>query len=247
MVRKFLEFVQLIPHRAMYFSLGEKGHFIARCSERYPFEEFKETIDKHPEYATFVHKSKNLPHRTVLAQCLAAGFEEHALYLIEKGANVNLLSSHYDEYPIILAARKGLISIVKEMIKRGVDLNVMNSHGQNCLMECFNYSVPKFVELVELLKKHDFNFNHTDLEQSNILFYMARKQYPTEFDEDCIKVILETNINLAHTNKVGEDILEYNKKHHGSVEFFSFMEKYLLEKSISQQNNHEKKSKKQKI
>lgn len=230
MIKNFIDTVAI---NIMLFSLGKKGKFISHIHEGTKFDDFKLAIENEPSYIHFKHKSKYLPHQTVLSQCISKGLEEHTLYLIDKGANIHELSSTYQEYPILLAARKGLLRVMEKMISQGVDLKVVNWIEQDCL-SAFFYQNPcrdSFVQCIHLLKKNNFDFNHVDSKGNNILFKMAEQQFFN--NEAAIEAMLNTNINLAHKNKNGLDFFAYYEiLSPKSPAFAPFIEKYMLDKQI---------------
>jgi hypothetical protein len=252
MIQEFLnsieEFAKKIQIKIVKASIGEKGLFIINCSSfnQYAiFDKFKAVMEEHPEYVVYKYKGKQLSYKTVFSQCLASGLEEHALYLIEKGADVNLLASDENEYPILLAARRGLIKVIDEMIKKGVDLNVVDNFDHNILSSCLSHYDYNFSGLVQLLKKNNFDFNCVDSKNNNILFDMAEKE---SCKEEAVNAILNTNINLSHRNNEGNDFMQhYKKSGEKSKEFALFIEKFMLEKNLNISQNCDKKNKKQKI
>lgn len=52
--------------------------------------------------------------------------------LIEKGANINILSENYDS-PIHLASEKGQENIVRFLIDNGADVNTIGLYGGTAL------------------------------------------------------------------------------------------------------------------
>ncbi|MCX8981118.1 hypothetical protein NLN92_24385 [Citrobacter portucalensis] len=86
---------------------------------------------------------------------------------------------------------------LKQLLKTGADINMLNSSNQNALFGC------RYPELMKAMINAGVNINHTDTFNRNALFYAPCPE--------TMNVLTETGIDINHTDTLGRTALFYTK------------------------------------
>lgn len=284
MFNKFKDFLHLVnlnqsignvaKQSKFLLEIGEEGRFLINCSKIMETWRLKETVEKNPNLIDFYFKNEKLNKDicySPLSQILKLSgpyADEQALYLIEKGADINRVANIEGKTPLILAFQYHCFNVVEKMINMGVDVNTVDNNQNNSLLHFYKFSYliedeayfPKLNKMVNLLRLHDFDFNHVDDKGNNVLFYASYFQ-PNNIT--LIQTLIDYGIDTKHKNQEGLNFIDFyekgmldrvNKKSLINTEdnefenfFKTLKEKLLLEENIYKENKYYKKSKNSKI
>jgi ankyrin repeat protein len=138
---------------------------------------------------------------TPLAAALSAKQEKMALFLIQKGAKLNI-RNQFEATPLTWAVKYDFLAVVEAMVKRGVDLTTTTSNGVSCLYIAAQGSSPQLLDF--LLKKGCKKMiNNFSWEDQTPLFTAVRHNRAEN-----VRLLLEARADLHK----GENILLESKK-----------------------------------
>ena len=127
-------------------------------------EVIKDLLDKGVDIDLSVHPySHNKKFHTNLLGCFLQ-FPDHVQFLIDKGADVNLISDYYGKSPLQNAVGDGITATARLLVDAGADVN--NSfEGETVLMAALRYAMRPEAEwpgIVPLLVEKGANIEATD-------------------------------------------------------------------------------------
>ena len=68
--------------------------------------------------------------------------------LLDQGASIEEKSGHYSKIPLMYAAGRGQVAVVRFLLERGADINAEDGDGQTALMKALGYNHPTVVQLL---------------------------------------------------------------------------------------------------
>lgn len=86
-----------------------------------------------------------------LHYAVTEGHEDVALFLIEHGAALNRKSGPKQDTPLMLAASKNQLPVIRSLLKRGTDTTLTCEHGWTALEHAIRDKHP---EAAKLLREH---------------------------------------------------------------------------------------------
>jgi len=101
-------------------------------------------------------------------------YQSIALQLIKGGADINAVSSKWNKTPLHQASYNGYTEIVRILLEKGADVNVMDSAGNNSLILA-SYSGNE--QIVEMLTRNGANVNQKDADERTPLIIAAKQGY----------------------------------------------------------------------
>lgn len=145
-----------------------------------------------------------------------------ATYLVEKGADVNAIDSHFAT-PLTFAAGGGNTDTkyYDLLINNGADINYTNEHGANVLLAL----IPTLDDLsqADYFLKKGLSLQTVDNQGNNAIFYAARNG-----NEKIIKQLIDKGIDVKAVNKNGENLFfptaEGARRGSNKLPFFEFVE-----------------------
>ncbi len=154
----------------------------------------------HELLATNGLDSKNGEPSAALASAINLGFEPIALFLIEKGAPVNPETDDHWRKPLVLAANRRHIGILRALIKAGANVDQKDKNGSTWLPSYgfFDTGVSK------ILLEAGADPNATDKHGATALMRASNYGY-----EDEIKLLLEHHAEVGLKDHQGRNALMY--------------------------------------
>jgi len=84
---------------------------------------------------------------TALMIVAEKGFYEMAYFLIQNGANINIIDQEFSRTALMRAAEKGQFDLVKLFVENGADIGIVNSKGQTVIDTCKRHQkIYKFLQ-----------------------------------------------------------------------------------------------------
>lgn len=128
---------------------------------------FKEIYDLIDGYEAWRIRSMQIPDRTVnvLPEPLNAWLTAHDFH-----ANAAEATIANQTTPLMCACRLGELAIVEALVRLGVEVNALNSDGNNALwFACFNDNL----EIIDYLVQNGIDINHQNDNGASCLMYAA--------------------------------------------------------------------------
>ena len=139
---------------------------------------------------TVVSKKRHMTHLTAAVESCN---EVAVLKLLKCGHNVNELShtSRFDEPPLVTAARRQYLNIVRVLLMHGANVNATGRGGSTALMEATRHNA---TSIVRLLLDHGADTNFVDRASHCALFWAVQHQ-----NVGLVRELLEhgTNTNVV--------------------------------------------------
>ena len=119
-------------------------------------------------------------YRTPLEMAITEGIDDTAILLIRYGADLNYTSPYTNEPLLITSTKKGMTNIIKEMIKKNIDVNAVDDRGFNALNYIDSPSVK--MELIYALVDEGIAYKPSIKNENNILLKLLTSYniYKTE-------------------------------------------------------------------
>ena len=133
--------------------------------------------------------------RTPLLCAVSQGNADAASWLLEKGADVNAMTS--ERYtPLIVAADFGYEGICELLLRHGADINHRKPSEVSALLEAVSGGHDR---LVKLLVDHGSDVNFVGFNQKTALMWAARRGYPL-----IVELLLDAGANTTFRDEFGD-------------------------------------------
>jgi ankyrin repeat protein len=128
--------------------------------------------------------------------------------LIRKGADPNI-KDKTGQSCLHVAAGKGLINVMEQLVDKKADVNAINNAGKSCLQFAAEGGVLK---CVEFFVKRGAKIDHRDKKGWTALFYASKQG-----EADIIQCLLQNSASAFLTDNEGNTCLHYvrSRKYHG--------------------------------
>lgn len=165
-------------------------------------------------------EAKNLKGETPLMRAVYLEYNDIALYLISKGANVNSQDKIFNS-PFLYAGAEGNLEVVKMSLKNGADFTVFNRYNGTALIPAAEKGHLEVVKL--LVNTPNFPINHV-----NRLGWTALMEAIVLSDGGpvhiaIVRALIEGGVNVNIKDKEGKTPL-YQAKKRGYTEIVKLLE-----------------------
>ncbi len=133
-------------------------------------------------------------------------------YLLENGADVNLICRGANETPLMGALHQEKPEALKMLLAAGANTNHISLNGEAPLGRVAQHDFPIHVEL---LLAHQANINHQN-RKGNTALHLATIRN----NKNVVKVLIKAGIKVNTKNKKGETALDIAKKSNTSLATF---------------------------
>src|SRR5262249_28988840 len=127
--------------------------------------------------------------------------------LIQKGADINATAGRS---PLMVAAERGSIPLVTQLIAKGAKINQTNEAGNDALIDA---AVEGHADVVRLLLQKGGSFNRQNAEGWTALMKAAAMGHL-----DVVKALCEAGADQSRKNKFGRTAMDYAKGIPGTAE-----------------------------
>lgn len=166
------------------------------------------------QYLSAYPTQRNFPDTETGNTARIFAYEDGAISLIDAGAS---LEPKYSMTPLMHAAQRHYLRVVKKLIEKGVSVDAQDNYGRTALMYLVDYYKPKErLEIAEFLIKSGANVNLLTSQvpyarYDNQSCNTALSIFVQNYDVEMVKLLLANGADVNLTCKGGNTPLNYAK------------------------------------